>query len=385
MLQRTLPTLMAAALWTTILTPAFAQAKSDKTGAKGTVKSAPAASTVESEVVGSVNGKSFTFGEVITKAQKDNAQAFSDAVGQAVGKKASTAFFTTAPVREVTLTRAEVLGAMRKSPPKVLADTLEQMLQIEAMNQEAAKLGITPTNAEVDTFMSGIIKQAMDRQRGTPNSPVTPNMTEDQFLKLNNITRDQLRVNMRPRLILTRLAQKDLEKRIKHAITPNDFLQARHILISVKQPAPDAKPEDAKKADADALARITQIADEINAKKKTFEQSAKDNSDDGSKENGGELGVFTRGIMVPEFENAAFDLKPGEISKPVRSQFGYHIIMVEKAGKDLTPAERQTFLDSYASRQIPVILRELMTSRNKVVNKLQQEPSIPFPIGGRGQ
>ncbi|WP_459129519.1 peptidylprolyl isomerase [Guggenheimella bovis] len=61
-------------------------------------------------------------------------------------------------------------------------------------------------------------------------------------------------------------------------------------------------------------------------KGESFEELAKELSSCPSKENGGNLGSFGRGRMVPEFEQAAFDLKDGEISGPVQTQFGYHII-----------------------------------------------------------
>lgn len=61
---------------------------------------------------------------------------------------------------------------------------------------------------------------------------------------------------------------------------------------------------------------------------KTFEDEAKEKSLCPSGKKGGNLGWFGRGQMVKEFENAAFSMKKGEISKPVKTQFGYHIIKV---------------------------------------------------------
>ena len=61
---------------------------------------------------------------------------------------------------------------------------------------------------------------------------------------------------------------------------------------------------------------------------KHFEDVAAEHSKCPSGANGGDLGFFSRGQMVKEFENAAFDLKVGEISDPIRTNFGWHLIMV---------------------------------------------------------
>jgi peptidyl-prolyl cis-trans isomerase C len=57
-----------------------------------------------------------------------------------------------------------------------------------------------------------------------------------------------------------------------------------------------------------------------------FEKLAKDFSNCGSAQDGGNLGEFSKGMMVPEFEKAAFALEVGQVSAPVQTQFGYHII-----------------------------------------------------------
>jgi len=93
-------------------------------------------------------------------------------------------------------------------------------------------------------------------------------------------------------------------------------VRARHILLKTGE----GKDEAAVLKQAQELvAKLRAGAD--------FQALAKEYSEDpGSKENGGDLGFFERGRMVPEFENAAFSLQPNQISDPVKTQFGYHII-----------------------------------------------------------
>ena len=81
----------------------------------------------------------------------------------------------------------------------------------------------------------------------------------------------------------------------------------------------------------DTEEKCRQILEEINSGALPFEDAAKKYSSCPSKEAGGNLGNFTRGQMVPEFEEAAFSMEPGEIKGPVKTQFGYHLIkLIEK-------------------------------------------------------
>ena len=105
---------------------------------------------------------------------------------------------------------------------------------------------------------------------------------------------------------------------------------ARHILIKYKgSPVPvrEGKPE---LTEEQALAKAQELRKKI-VDGGDFAALAKAESDDtGSGANGGELGSFKRNSMVPEFEKTAFSLPAGQVSEPVKTQFGYHIIKVEK-------------------------------------------------------
>lgn len=91
---------------------------------------------------------------------------------------------------------------------------------------------------------------------------------------------------------------------------PEEELRARHILLESEEKAKEVFEKIAHGED--------------------FSRMAKEFSkDSGSKEEGGDLGYFSRGQMVPQFEEAAFKLKKGDISMPVQTQFGWHLIRLE--------------------------------------------------------
>ena len=156
---------------------------------------------------------------------------------------------------------------------------------------------------------------------------------------------------------------------------PSDFdeVRVRHILVSTQpkpEPEPQEEPGDAKdKKDAkarkpaekpktltkdEARVKAQALLDRVH-KGEDFAKLAKENSDDpGSKDKGGEYDFFGRGQMVPEFDAAAFSLKPGEISGLVETEFGFHIIKVE---------ERRSAAEPSADQKV----------KQKIIDKLKQE------------
>jgi len=99
---------------------------------------------------------------------------------------------------------------------------------------------------------------------------------------------------------------------------PEEEAQARHILVDSEDKAKDL------------ITKLKGGAD--------FAQLAKENSKDpGSKDDGGMLGYFSRGQMVPQFEKAVFELKVGELSAPVKTQFGWHVIKLENRREKKPP------------------------------------------------
>jgi peptidyl-prolyl cis-trans isomerase C len=103
------------------------------------------------------------------------------------------------------------------------------------------------------------------------------------------------------------------------ALKPEEEVRARHILVDSKDKAREIYEKLAHGTD--------------------FAQLAKEHyKDPGSKDQGGELGFFIRGQMVPQFEEAAFKLKKGEVSEPFESQFGWHIVKVDDRRQRAAPA-----------------------------------------------
>lgn len=123
--------------------------------------------------------------------------------------------------------------------------------------------------------------------------------------------------------ILTSVQVTDDEKRTFFEANKANFsnpptANAKHILVDTEEKA-------------------NEILAQIKAGEVTFEDAARAHSTCPSKDQGGDLGTFGRGQMVPEFEAATFAMEVGDISDPVKTQFGYHIIKLEAKNEESIP------------------------------------------------
>lgn len=144
-------------------------------------------------------------------------------------------------------------------------------------------------------------------------------------------------------------------------------IRARHILIRFKGSPVPVKPGGKDLTDEEALAKAQDLEKQLQGGA-DFAKLATDESDDtGSAKMGGDLGVFPHGRMVPSFDDAAFKMKPGEVSQPVKSQFGYHIIKVESI-------ENKTF--DQAKPEIEKKLRPQMA--NQAMEAIQKTTKVVY-------
>ena len=218
-------------------------------------------------------------------------------------------------IRNLEANVGNQVPAERRS--EIYRGILDQLVEMRLLEQEAAARNIKATDAEIAQGIDQMKKQA-------PSA--------DAFAKAlasRRMTEADLRAEARQRLAVDKLLTSEIEP--KAAVTdadisefykknPQYFLQpeavrASHILI--KADSAETKPAAKAKAE-DLLRQIQGGAD--------FAALAKQHSNDGSAANGGDLGFFPRGQMVKPFEDAAFGLKPGEVSPVVESEFGFHII-----------------------------------------------------------
>jgi peptidyl-prolyl cis-trans isomerase C len=205
---------------------------------------------------------------------------------------------------------------------EILRGALDQLVVYTLLSQESHNRGIKVEDTEID-------QKVQQLRAKFPN--------EDAFSKAlaeRGMTLDSLKQTARTDLGVTKLMDAEVateptpseqDAKSFYEKNPDRFKQgekvrASHILIKVDPKAPPAAKQKAR-AEIDAVLKQAKAGGD-------FAKLAQEHSQDGSAAQGGDLNYFTREQMVPEFATVAFQLKPGEISNVVETQFGYHIIKV---------------------------------------------------------
>jgi peptidyl-prolyl cis-trans isomerase SurA len=212
---------------------------------------------------------------------------------------------------------ADVDKAMKARQDEVLDSLIAEKL----LEEEVRKLRVDVTAAEVDRVVRGTMEDN--------------GLTEEQLkvaLQRQGLTLEEYREGLKKQLTKMKIVQLKVKNRVqvddtqvkgvlakKKMLDASDYrVKARHILFLVP---PGTDGGDAERKARAAMARLE--------KGEKIEDLAKTLSEDpGSKDRGGDLGEFGRGEMVPEFEAAAFRAEPGKVVGPVKSPFGYHVLLV---------------------------------------------------------
>ena len=183
----------------------------------------------------------------------------------------------------------------------------QREVQVQRFDAKDYLAKVTPTDAEIEAFYKDPAHAAQFRAAEESSVEVLV-LDLDALKKTVTVSEDELRKYYT-----------ENEKRF----TAPEERRASHILIKADKDAPKAEREKAK-AKAEALLA------EVKKDPSKFAEIAKKNSEDeGSAEKGGDLDFFGRGAMVKPFEDAAYGLKPDEISGVVESDFGYHVIQLK--------------------------------------------------------
>lgn len=207
-----------------------------------------------------------------------------------------------------------------KQKMEILNSVLQQLIDRSLILQEARQRGGVATEAEIETRVAEVRKSFK-----TENE--FKNALEVRGLNLTELQR-QIQFSLSAERLMGALAPQkpsEAELRAEFAKNPKAFdtpeqVRASHILVKTE-----------------AEARI--IMARLRGGEPFDKVAAEVSLDPGSKQRGGDLGFFTRGQMVPEFEKAAFAQPLNQLADPVKSQYGFHIILV----KERTTAKSGTY------------------------------------------
>ena len=254
------------------------------------------------------------------------------------------------------------MAEIRQSLPKLEAKALDQAIGAKLLLDQAARLDIPVTEKDIDAEVARVVQQ-VGGEENYKKALAAQGISEADFRKE---LEKGARVNMLVNQACAHVADPTedevtafYEAHKQEYVEPHQVL-CQHILVKGSNDA--------------ALDKIKEIRERIVNDKADFAEEAKKHSDCPSGAQGGSLGWFGRGMMVPEFDKAAFEMKKGEVSGVVTTEFGYHIIY--KA--DERGGGQQTIVDVHD--QIKDLLRHEARGKamDAYVAELREKATIEY-------
>ncbi|MCX8031279.1 MAG: peptidylprolyl isomerase [Thermodesulfovibrionales bacterium] len=207
---------------------------------------------------------------------------------------------------------------------------LERIISYYPSNQQKRIQSTPMLKKEVlERYIQGIVISKIAISKGFDKQPKIKERLE---LMTNDFLANQfIQQEVIGKIDVSEAEAKEYFNKYKEEFIIPEMIKVRHILIRAEK----NKPAQERKALRDKAEALLQRV----KKGEDFAKLASEHSEDPrSKAKGGELDFFHRGMMAPEFEKAAFALKPGQISEIVESQFGYHIIKLEERKEAYQPS-----------------------------------------------
>ncbi|ANJ56869.1 peptidylprolyl isomerase [Pseudomonas silesiensis] len=244
---------------------------------------------------------------------------------------------------------------------------LDALIDRELLWQEAVKRGVVISDAMVQSQVE------QTRQAIGDADKFTRRLEDAGFDEAGYIEYTRREIAARQVFAdLTKAAGPD-EKQIRDfyethraQMSRPEEVQARHLLIKVAQDADPSTVEAARLRLEQLRVKITQGED--------FASVARAGSEDVSASEGGDLGYFPRGRMLPEFEAAAFALAPGAVSEPVRTAVGWHLIQVQNRleATDVSEEQGLEMVRVYLARQHQAQARRDVLAQLRSSNRIER-------------
>lgn len=256
---------------------------------------------------------------------------------------------------------------------RIIHQALDQLVADKLMDWQLKEQHLEVTDQEVDAaaenlkatnrFDDKMLEQALREQGMTLSS------------WKNDVVRKQLaRLKLVRSKIETKIKVSDDDVKSEYQkwarLQADDAeLHVRHILLRVEA---DATPEQVEQV----RLRAQKVADEARQPNVDFAELAKKRGEGASAADGGDLGYFKRGVMLPAFERAAFALKVGEVSDPVRTDFGWHIIKLE----DRRAVPAKSYEEMQATLREKLRAAQMEKASEAYIQELKQSAVVELKI-----